>query len=107
MKYCLIILTALFYSLIADCKINIKLEDVNKFIGDSVTVCGNVKVTRYLENTKDKPTFINIGTAFSNQLLTVVIWGGQRREWEGKPEELYKGKDICITGKLELYNEKP
>jgi DNA/RNA endonuclease YhcR with UshA esterase domain len=107
MKSFLLVIAFFLYSFTADCQISIKLEDVNKHIGDSVTVCGKVYTARYLENANNKPTFLNIGAAFPHQLLTVVIWGEQRKEWEGKPEELYKGKEICITGKLELYNEKP
>lgn len=85
----------------------IKPEDVNKHIGDSVTVCGKVFSARYMENVKNSPTFLNIGAPYPNQLLTVVIWGDTRKQFEGKPEDMYNGKEICISGKVELYKNKP
>lgn len=84
----------------------IKLEDVNKHIEDSVTVCGIVDDMRYFENSKKQPTFLNIGGKFPNQLLTVVIWGDIRKQFTGSVEEL-KGRQVCITGRIILFKEKP
>ncbi len=85
---------------------NIKLEEVGKHIGDSVTVCGKVSGMRYFENSSKQPTFLNIGDNYPNQQLTVVIWGETRKLFAGKIEEI-KGKNICITGRIILYKEKP
>lgn len=85
----------------------IKLEDVKYHIGDSVTVCGKVYSARFMENSKNTPTFLNLGAAFPNQLLTVVIWGDVRNKMENKPEVYFNNKEVCITGKIELYKEKP
>lgn len=83
------------------------LDDVAKHVGDSVKVCGIVKGGRYLEQARNSPTLLNIGAAFPNQLLTVVIWSDVRKQFETAPEELFKDKEVCISGKIELYNEKP
>jgi hypothetical protein len=29
-----------------------------------------------------------------------------RKEFGNAPEEFYKGKEVCITGKIELYKDK-
>jgi hypothetical protein len=84
----------------------IALEDVAKHVGDSVKVCGVVKGGRFLEQAKNSPTLLNIGAAFPSQLLTVVIWGDVRKDFETAPEELFKDKEVCIIGKVELYKEK-
>ncbi len=84
----------------------IQLEEVSKHIGDSVTVCGKVAGMRYFENSKNQPTFLNIGANFPDQKITVVIWGETRKLFTGKVEDL-KGKDICITGRIILYKERP
>ena len=84
----------------------IKLDEVSQHIGDSVTVCGKVDDMRYFETSKNQPTFLNIGGKFPNQLLTLVIWGDVRNQFTGKPEDL-KNKQICITGRIVLYKEKP
>ncbi|TWI83268.1 hypothetical protein IQ13_1376 [Lacibacter cauensis] len=85
----------------------ISLEEVSKHIGDSVKVCGVVRGGRFLEQAKNSPTLLNIGAAFPNQQLTVVIWGDVRKQFEQAPEELFKDKEVCIVGKVELYKEKP
>lgn len=85
----------------------IKLEDVPQHVGDSVTVCGKVYSARYMDGAKNKPTFLNVGAAYPNQVLTVVIWDTVRQQFNGKPEALFANKEICITGRIELYNNKP
>jgi hypothetical protein len=85
---------------------NIKLEDVSKHIGDSVTVCGKVAGMRYFENSKNKPTFLNIGANHPNQLLTVVIWETAKALFTTKVDDLMD-KEICITGRIILYKERP
>lgn len=85
----------------------IKLEDVSKHIGDSVTVCGKVADMRYFENSKNKPTFLNIGARYPQQSLTLVIWETARAMFTAaKPEDLMN-KEICITGRIILFKEKP
>ncbi len=95
-----------FISCILYAQATIKLDDVKQHIGDSVTVCGIVKDMRYFENSRNKPTFLNIGARYPNQPLTVVIWENVRQLFTGKVEDLY-GKYICITGRIILYKEKP
>ncbi|TMI63655.1 MAG: DNA-binding protein [Bacteroidetes bacterium] len=85
----------------------IKLEDAKNKVGDSVTVCGKVFNARFVSNATNEPTFLNIGAAYPNQLLTVVIWGDIRKQFNGNPEDIFLNKEICITGKIELYKEKP
>lgn len=83
----------------------IKLDDVSKYIGDSVIVCGKVEGMRYFENSKNQPTFLNIGANFPDQKITVVIWGETRKLFTNKIEE-FNNKDICITGRITLYKER-
>jgi DNA/RNA endonuclease YhcR with UshA esterase domain len=106
MKPLLTTCLVLFTFTAARAQTTIKLEDVGLHIGDSVTVCGKVAGMRYFENSKDKPTFLNIGAAFPNQSLTVVIWELVRAKFAGKPEDLLN-KTVCITGRIILYKEKP
>ena len=87
-------------------QINIKLEDVGKHVGDTVKVCGKVYGVRYLETTKNQPTFLNVGASFPKQVLTVVIWSDVRKQFEKAPELLFADKEVCITGKVEVYKGK-
>jgi hypothetical protein len=85
----------------------IKLDDASKFIGDSVKVCGKVFSSRYFANAQDAPTLLNLGAAYPNQLLTVVIYGNNRSLFTEAPESFFKDKEICVSGKIVLYKEKP
>jgi len=105
-KYC-ILATLVLSGYIANAQTSIKLEEVKDHIGDSVRVCGKVEGGRFLESASNTPTLINVGAAFPNQLLTVVIMGEHRSQFTGKPENDWTGKNICVTGKIVLYKEKP
>ena len=85
----------------------IKLEDATVHVGDSVRTCGKVAGIRFMEGSKGQPTLINMGAAYPNQLLTIVIWEDLRKQFDKTPEELFKDKEICIVGKIELYRDKP
>jgi len=75
-------------------------------VGKTLTVCGLVASSRYLERSKEQPTFLNIGKAYPNQDLTVVIFGKDRSKF-GTPENDFKDKRVCVTGKIELYKNEP
>jgi hypothetical protein len=106
MKKISVTLLTLFIFAAATAQTNIKLEDVSKHIGDSVTVCGKVAGMRYFENSNNKPTFLNIGANHPNQLLTIVIWETTKALFTTKVEDLMD-KEICITGRIILYKERP
>ena len=106
MKKITVFLFSLFIVASATAQTSIKLEDVSKHIGDSVTVCGKVADMRYFENSKNKPTLINMGAKHPNGLLTLVIWENARALFTTKVEDLLE-KEICITGRIILYKEKP
>jgi DNA/RNA endonuclease YhcR with UshA esterase domain len=96
---------SIFFVAAVTAQTTIKLEDVSKHIGDSVTVCGKVAGMRYFENSNNKPTLLNIGAKHPDQLLTVVIWENARVLFTTKLEDL-TDKEICITGRISLYKEK-
>ncbi len=75
-------------------------------IGETATVCGSVASTRYAASTRGQPTFLNLDKPYPNQIFTVVIWGSNRSKF-GAPESEYKGKRICVTGKITEYRNVP
>ncbi len=107
MKQTITFLFSVLFSLITYAQATIKLEDVLKHVGYSVTVCGKVAGGRFLEQMENSPTFLNLGAAYPNQLLTIVIWKEIRGQFETVPEDFYMNKDICITGKIILFRERP
>ena len=75
-------------------------------INESATVCGNVVSARFSASTKGQPTFLNLDKPYPNQVFTVVIWGSDRTKFD-TPETEYKGKRICVTGKIENFRGVP
>jgi hypothetical protein len=53
-----------------------------------------------------EPTFLNLDKPYPNQIFAVVIWGENRNNF-GKPEDDYKGKRICVSGKNTAYAGLP
>lgn len=107
MKTLIISLLVLFLAINGYTQTTIPLEDVSKHIGDSVTVNGKVSGGRFLDQAKGTPKFLNIGQAFPNNTLTIVIWSDVRKQFETAPEVLFKDKEVCVTGRVELFREKP
>ena len=106
MKY-IFFVASLFFTTVGFSQTSIKLEDAAKHIGDSVTVCGKVAGGIFLEQLENGPTFLSLGAAYPDQLLTLVIWKDQRAQYEPVPETQYMDKDVCVTGKIVLMRERP
>jgi DNA/RNA endonuclease YhcR with UshA esterase domain len=75
-------------------------------VGEVATVCGEVASTHYAASTKGQPTFLNLDKPYPNPVFTVLIWGSNRSKF-GTPENDYKGKHICVTGKITEYRGGP
>jgi len=74
-------------------------------IGETVTVCGKVADSRYVE-TGSHVTFLNFDKPFPNHTFTAFIPAENRSKF-GTPEKDYRDKDVCITGKIQAYRGKP
>lgn len=85
---------------------DIKLEETSKFVGDSVSVCGKVFSTYYLKSSIDKPILLSVGID-EKDILTVVIYESNRKDFQQAPEKYFLDKEICIRGRIELYKNKP
>ena len=75
-------------------------------IGEQATVCGKVVSTRYAEGSRGSPTFLNFDQPYPSQVFTVLIWGRDRSKFS-EPETSYRGKRICVTGKLSSFKGVP
>ncbi|HEV7782869.1 MAG TPA: hypothetical protein VGO58_16450 [Chitinophagaceae bacterium] len=104
---------ALFFGFIATAQQEISISELDKHIGDSVKVCTKIYGGIYLDRSKGSPTLLNAGGAYPNAPLTILIWDDVRKKFSlgasGKeaPEVFFKDKEICVTGKVILYKEKP
>lgn len=76
-------------------------DQAKDYVGKTVTVCGEVKSTH---STK-KAAFMNFGEAYPNQTFTAVIFDSFQYNFPDLKN--YNHKNICVTGKIELYKGKP
>jgi hypothetical protein len=85
---------------------SISAAEAKNHVGERATVCGDVASTRYAARSHGNPTFINLDKPYPNQIFTVLIWGSDRSKF-GDPEEAYRNKHICVTGKISDYKGVP
>jgi len=96
----LIIFTISTNILIAQNKLSI--DSVRSHVGDSVTICSAVFGVKATENI----TFINLGAAYPNSPLTLVIHTKDLVNFKNTPSSLYENKKVCATGILKEYKGK-
>lgn len=90
---------------------SISPKDAVRYEGKTITVCGLVSSARYLAESTGRtasrnPTFLNFGGRFPNHDFTGVIFEDNREKF-GEPEVSCLNKNVCITGKVQLFRDKP
>ncbi len=69
------------------------------------TVCDKMVDGKFIESSQI--TLLNVGGAYPNQKITIIIRGGDRNKFKTAPETLYAGKTICVKGPVEIYKGRP
>lgn len=85
----------------------INTAQVKEYIGKDACVCGKVVSTKYSENGKTNPTYINLDKKYPEQVFTLMIFEQDRQNFSYKPEEFLQGKTICVKGKIGEYKGSP
>jgi CHAT domain len=80
-----------------------------RHVDEDAKVCGFVAQARYAEASNGQPTFLDFGQPFPNEVFSAVIWGGapERAKYQDPPDVLFVRREVCITGRIELYADKP
>jgi len=91
----------------ADEPLQIAASEAAQHVGEFAEVCGEVASTAYLASTKGSPTFLNFERPYPDQVFTVVIWGRSRKSFDGRPENMFDGKQLRVTGRIEEYRGRP
>jgi DNA/RNA endonuclease YhcR with UshA esterase domain len=102
----LFVFLVLLASSIAEAQKSLTTAEAKYHLGKNATVCGEVASTHYAVRSRGNPTFINLDKPYPNQVFTVLIWGSDRSKF-GDPEEVYRNKSICVTGKISEYKGIP
>ena len=81
----------------------LSIDSAGAHIGEKVIICSEV----FGVKSTDKVTFINLGAAYPNSPLTIVIFAKDVSNFKESPVSLYSNKKICVTGTLKDYKGKP
>jgi len=76
----------------------IEIGTAAQHINGYITTCAKV----YGYKTLDNMTLVNLGAAYPDQLLTLVLQGDAKEAYKG-----LDGQQVCVTGSLVLYKDKP
>jgi hypothetical protein len=87
----------------------LEADVARQHVDEDARVCGFVAETRYAEASNGQPTFLDFGQPYPNEVFSAVIWGGapERAKYPELPEMLYIRRNVCVTGRIELYGDKP
>src|ERR1700744_986037 len=96
---------AALFTIKASAQTAIAAKDAAKHINEKVTICDKIWSTKLLDGSN--MTFLDMGGYHPNQLLTIVIKGEDRSKFKDKPEDAYKGRQVCITGTVIDFKGKP
>jgi S1/P1 Nuclease len=91
-----------FKTIAATYKNGIEAKDAINKIGKRVTACATVFAIKVSPNL----TQINLQAKFPNTPLTIVIFAKNYKNFATPIEDLYKNKNICVKGVIELYKDK-
>lgn len=76
-------------------KTPVKLDEITNFVADSVQVYGEVISEVRLKEKEDDLRMLNIGKAYPDQLLTVVIRDASKNNFP-EASDFYEGKVVRI-----------
>ncbi len=82
--------------------VHLTAREAKNHVGEKATVCGKVVGIHFVSSGKGQPTFVHFDEPYPDQIFTLVIWGSDRPKF-GRPEELYRDKGLCVTGKITSY----
>ena len=85
----------------------IKVEELKQHVGDSVKLTTKIYSGKFLSQSTGTPTLLNAGGVYPNALLTLFISPEVRSKFKSAPEELYRNKNVVVSGRVILFKEKP
>ncbi|HZV69685.1 MAG TPA: hypothetical protein VFG10_09080 [Saprospiraceae bacterium] len=81
-------------------------DSVRYHEGQTITVCGKI-VDTFVTKSEKKITHLNFEYGYPNQTFSVTIFGSDLPKFSYVPAEFLKGKNVCVTGKVRMYNGRP
>ena len=84
---------------------SISWEQAGDYIGDYVTVVGEIVDSYQATDSTGSPTFIDMGASYpDSNRVTILIWEENLYNFDGDPETMYMGETIAVTGTISTYD---
>lgn len=80
--------------------------DLMDYVDKHVRYCDKVYGT-YVIKGKTNIALLNMGADYPDQKIVVAIFEENWNKFEAQPDELFNGKQICVSGKVVLYRDNP
>jgi len=103
MKALAVTTTMLFFGSIGQAQ-TLSAAQAKSHEGESATVCGIVSGEHTATRSKGEPTFINLDSAYPNEVFTIVVWGDDRKNVGTLPPTKSR---VCVTGLIKDYRGVP
>lgn len=84
----------------------ITIEQIPDFIDKKVKVCGKIYGS-YVTKTDPPVTLLNLGGQYPDNPLTLAVFAEDLKKFSYVPADFLPDKNVCATGKIVLYKEKP
>jgi hypothetical protein len=92
----------------ASCSRAVSWDRARSVVGRTAAIKGRVASTHYAVASNGSPTFLNLGRPYPDpRRFQVVIWREDRSKFGSAPERRYRGRLVCVTGYVELYQGVP
>lgn len=85
----------------------ISASEASHHVGKERTVCGWVASATYAARSRRQPTFLNLDEPYPRHIFTIVVWGSDRSQFREPPERAFRDENICVTGLISTYRDKP
>lgn len=84
----------------------IPLDSAKYYVDKTITICAKVQSTYTSKG--DKPVItLSFGAPYPNATFTAVIFSKDLASFKYAPADFLKDKEICITGQVAIYKDKP
>lgn len=82
-------------------------RQAGEHLGEYARVCGRVVDAAYVPGTAGRPTFLNFGEPHPDAVFTALVWGEDRPRFDAAPERAYRGRRICVHGRIRDHEGRP
>jgi hypothetical protein len=85
----------------------VEAVDAHSVVGERAVVCGTVVNAVFASTTRGRPTYLNLDRAYPDQPFDAVIWGRDRDRFPAPPEVAYRGRRVCVAGRVTIHQGTP